>query len=71
MTCKDCLHYYITYDPNNPNGCKIFNFKAKKMPIQILLDQGEKSCLAFEDKIEKKYDKKNDSINYDDDKFWK
>jgi hypothetical protein len=30
--CTDCAHYYITYDPLFPYGCRAMNIKSKRPP---------------------------------------
>jgi hypothetical protein len=32
QTCHGCKHFYITYDPNFPYGCRILGFKSRRLP---------------------------------------
>jgi hypothetical protein len=32
IDCRGCQHYYITWDPHFPNGCRLFGFKSKTLP---------------------------------------
>ena len=31
--CHKCQHYYITWDPQQPHGCKGMGFKSRRVPI--------------------------------------
>lgn len=52
--CRNCKHYHITYDPQVPNGCRLFNMKSKQMPHLIVKAQSGDHCMGF-----KKKEKKN------------
>ncbi|MBN2808772.1 MAG: uracil-DNA glycosylase [Deltaproteobacteria bacterium] len=45
--CRQCRHYYITYDPQKPHGCRAYAFKAKVNPAQVVLSSSGKPCLLF------------------------
>ena len=45
--CHQCRHYYVTYDPKKPHGCRAYSFKAKGNPAQVVLSSSEKPCLMF------------------------
>ena len=48
--CNKCRHYFITYDPQMPYGCRSFNFKCKEAPcIQVRKMSGQE-CEMFEPK---------------------
>jgi hypothetical protein len=48
--CLNCIHYYVTWDPQLPKGCKAFHFKTKKIPSQSVKDESGKECQMFLDK---------------------
>lgn len=31
-TCKDCIHFFVTYDPSFPYGCRSMGFKSRRYP---------------------------------------
>ncbi|MCB1155246.1 uracil-DNA glycosylase [bacterium] len=31
-TCHGCVHYFVTWDPRFPRGCRALSFKTKKVP---------------------------------------
>ncbi|SKC38416.1 uracil-DNA glycosylase [Maledivibacter halophilus] len=47
INCFKCIHFYITWDPNNPRGCKYFGFKTKLVPSLAVLRSSGKKCRAF------------------------
>ncbi len=50
IDCRKCKHYYITWDPSNPNGCKKFSFKSRLMPSDVVYQSSGMICNAFEAK---------------------
>ncbi len=48
--CHGCKHYYITWDKNFPNGCRIMNFKSKVLPCINVYKNSGMNCLKFEQK---------------------
>ncbi len=65
INCKRCIHYFITWDPTRPNGCKIFSFKSQKMPSRILKECGEKKCGSFMAKTELNKKKESEFLRDD------
>lgn len=50
VDCHKCKHYYITWDKNFPNGCRIMNFKSKLLPCISVYKSSGMNCLKFEQK---------------------
>ena len=48
--CVKCMHYYVTYDPAKPYGCRAMGFKGKIMPSLMVFQASGQACLAFEEK---------------------
>ena len=44
--CSDCRHYFVTYDPNRPWGCRHFGFKSKKIPALVVLETSGTNCAS-------------------------
>ncbi|MFB9275023.1 uracil-DNA glycosylase [Cohnella cellulosilytica] len=50
IDCTKCRHYYITWDPNFPRGCRSFGFKTSAMPSLAVQSSSGKPCMSFEAK---------------------
>lgn len=48
--CPQCRHYYVTWDPKAPRGCRLHGFKSQAMPSQVVRHHSGHECLAFEPK---------------------
>jgi len=57
VDCITCSHYYVTWDKNFPNGCKLFEFKTRRLPSQLVKESTGDNCKNY---IEKK--KRNNNI---------
>jgi len=56
IACHKCNHYYVTWDPYFPHGCRIMYFKSKRLPINdVRMAMRGKNCLAFKLKKPKFY----------------
>ncbi len=45
--CFDCQHFYVTWDPNQPRGCRAFGFKSKQMPAMEVFQASGEACHLF------------------------
>ena len=49
IACHKCNHYYVTWEPYFPHGCRAMDFKCKRLPInEVRIAMRGKDCLAFE-----------------------
>ncbi len=48
--CFSCIHFYITYDPDFPYGCKAVGFKSLPMPSRAMYEHSGMECQLFEEK---------------------
>ncbi len=55
IVCRHCEHYYITWDPKFPYGCKAFNFKSKVTPSMDVLRSSGQQCMKFVAKTGEKH----------------
>jgi hypothetical protein len=48
--CRDCISYYVTWDPAFPHGCKMFNYKRwyKDLPAWGVYEATGCHCPVFE-----------------------
>jgi hypothetical protein len=47
VNCLGCRHFYITYEPNHPYGCRVLGFKSKEMPSRVVYASSGMDCQAF------------------------
>lgn len=50
VNCRKCKYFYVTWDQNNPYGCKYFGFKTKTLPSVYVYKSSGEPCKAFLDK---------------------
>lgn len=48
--CFKCKFYFVTWDPQNPHGCKAIGFKGKAIPNVTVRKTSGKDCLLFQQK---------------------
>ena len=56
INCKECKHYFITFDVNAPYGCKAYGFKGKVVPSILVYQVSGSKCNLFSLKKETKKD---------------
>ena len=44
LNCRGCRHFFVTYEPRNPWGCRQFGFKGKNLPAQIVYQSTGMQC---------------------------
>ncbi|WP_415036310.1 hypothetical protein [Azonexus sp.] len=45
--CRDCRHYYITFVPNMPYGCRELGFQSAQEPARVVFNSSGQHCLYF------------------------
>lgn len=50
INCRNCQHFYITWDTAMPYGCRAMGFKSKNMPYLITAQVSGDRCLSFLEK---------------------
>ncbi|MDE3840376.1 uracil-DNA glycosylase [Bacillus methanolicus] len=50
INCVKCSHFYVTWDPNFPRGCKAFQFKTRNLPSVEVFRASGRACLKYERK---------------------
>ncbi|TKB09040.1 uracil-DNA glycosylase [Desulforhopalus sp. IMCC35007] len=48
--CIKCMHYFITYEPSNPYGCRAMGFKSRKNPARVVFESSGMECQLFKAK---------------------
>ncbi len=51
VNCFKCKHFFSTWNPKFPRGCKAYGFKGKEMPSDFILRTTGISCMQFEWKV--------------------
>ncbi len=52
--CRECRHYYITYEPAHPWGCRAFGIASTRQPSTVVRESSGQPCRAFEPKPQAK-----------------
>ncbi|KAB2952312.1 uracil-DNA glycosylase [Heliorestis acidaminivorans] len=50
INCLRCEHFYITWEPKFPRGCKLLNFKTRSMPSLVVFQSCGHPCDGFREK---------------------
>ncbi len=50
INCRKCFHFYITWKPQHPYGCRAMGFKGKQMPSMVVLRSTGEACALFKKK---------------------
>lgn len=48
LSCKGCRHFFVTYDPNKPWGCRQFGFKGRNLPAEIVYQSTGMQCAYYQ-----------------------
>lgn len=46
--CLHCRHYFVTWEPAQPRGCRAFGFKSVELPAMVVLSSSGEACRLFE-----------------------
>ncbi|MEN6473681.1 MAG: uracil-DNA glycosylase [Syntrophaceae bacterium] len=52
VNCLACRHFFITYNPRFPYGCRAVGFKSRLLPAQEMYRNSGFQCQLFEDKAQ-------------------
>ena len=47
INCFSCQHFYVTYDPLFPYGCRAVGFKSRLMPAKEMYASSRMDCQFF------------------------
>lgn len=47
VDCFQCRHFYTTWEPEHPRGCKAFGFKTIQIPSAVVFESSGEPCLKF------------------------
>jgi len=54
INCFACQHFYITYDPSFPYGCRAPGFKSRLLPSKEMFASSGMECQLFLEKEKKR-----------------
>ena len=49
-TCKNCIHFFVTYDSRFPYGCRSMGFKSRRYPHYEVQEATGEPCQGRETK---------------------
>ncbi len=73
-SCLNCRHYYATYNPNTPRGCRVYGFETASFPSFVVKRESGEDCKAYQpskraqDAMDSEKAKKKMDLN--DPKLW-
>ncbi len=51
IDCHRCAHYFVTWDPRFPHGCRRMGFKSRMVPAgEVRRTMSGHECLLFQTK---------------------
>jgi hypothetical protein len=48
IICQRCIHYFITWKPNQPHGCNAYGFKSKQIPAVVVKESSGMACNFYQ-----------------------
>lgn len=70
IPCMRCKHYYSTFDPKIPRGCKLYQFQSATMPYILVKQSTGKDCPSFEEMAKKDDGNEGGKKDFNDPKYW-
>lgn len=50
INCRRCEHYFVTWKPKQPHGCKAYGFKSPQIPSLVVFQSSGSDCSMFKAK---------------------
>ena len=50
INCHNCQHYFVTWVPAQPHGCRTMGFRSYHLPSAVVYQNSGCDCNAFEPK---------------------
>lgn len=51
--CLHCVHYFVTWEADQPRGCRGYGFKSQDLPSEVVFASSGQACQLFERKPDK------------------
>ncbi|MGA6925530.1 MAG: uracil-DNA glycosylase [Desulfosarcina sp.] len=52
IVCRKCRFYYLTWDVNQPHGCRAMGFKSRHPPSLVVHRSSGRDCMRYAPKHE-------------------
>jgi len=50
IDCFKCVHYFNTWQPGAPRACRLFGFKSRQLPSEVVFESSGIRCAEFTEK---------------------
>ncbi len=50
VNCFDCEYFFVTWDQQNPRGCKAYGFKTRELPSTVVKKSSGLECMKYKRK---------------------
>ncbi|EHP29263.1 hypothetical protein SMGD1_0736 [Sulfurimonas gotlandica GD1] len=50
INCRRCQFYFVTWEKNQPHGCRAYGFKAPQIPSLVVFQSSGMDCSLFKEK---------------------
>ncbi|HOY67513.1 MAG TPA: uracil-DNA glycosylase [Candidatus Ozemobacteraceae bacterium] len=47
IDCHSCVHYFVTWEPAAPHGCRGHGFKSRQLPAIVVQASSGMACLLY------------------------
>lgn len=68
--CHQCRHYYVSWNPSYPHGCRAFQMVTRALPSLAVIRESGSPCLYEEPKAHPPKDGESVSPGTGDDGVW-
>ncbi|MDD2567746.1 MAG: uracil-DNA glycosylase [Sulfurimonadaceae bacterium] len=51
INCRRCEHYFVTWEPQRPHGCRAYGFKSPHIPSLVVFQSTGSDCAFFKEKF--------------------
>lgn len=65
-----CKHYYTSFNPNTPRGCRLFGFESQVMPFVLVKQSTGADCSEFSPRQNNGGDDDKKKSSFSDPKYW-
>lgn len=49
--CFTCRHFFVTWNPRWPRGCRAFGFQTRELPSSLVRETSGGECRAHEERV--------------------
>ncbi|RDG32717.1 hypothetical protein DV872_07340 [Oceanispirochaeta sp. M1] len=62
--CLKCEHFFVTWDPAFPRGCRVFGIKSRQIPSLEVKKATGRQCPSFKESSRQKKIKSENSTDF-------